>query len=109
MTRFLRLSTAPVLAAEVLLAVGPWPALAQEVALVTVDVKAVAKGYRVSELMGDDVMNERNEGIGTIDDLATIRNHQAVFVAVEVGGFLSAGGQYRAPTLRWGRSGAGSD
>jgi sporulation protein YlmC with PRC-barrel domain len=42
---------------------------AQAVQLVVVDVKVVANGYRASKLTGSSVVNDKNERIGTIDDL----------------------------------------
>src|ERR1700704_4167979 len=40
------------------------PVLAQSVHLVEVDVKVLAKGYRASELIGERVVNDKNEKIG---------------------------------------------
>jgi hypothetical protein len=37
--------------------------------VLVVDVKAVAKGYRLTTLLGTDVMNDSDEGIGTFEDL----------------------------------------
>ena len=45
MTEIIRFPTILVLAATVVVAVGPSPTLGQEVEIVAVDVKAVAKGY----------------------------------------------------------------
>ena len=53
----------------VALAFGAASAASQEVELVVVDPKAVAKGYSAGQLIGETVMNERREPIGTIDDL----------------------------------------
>ena len=76
---------AAVLAVEV-----PWPALSQAVALVVVDVKAVAEGYRASKLMGTSVTNDKNEKIGSIDDMI-IGQDKVLFAVLEVGGFLGIG------------------
>jgi len=76
---------AAVLAVEV-----PWPALSQAVALVVVDVKAVAAGYRASKLMGTSVTNDKNEKIGSIDDII-IGQDKVLFAVLEVGGFLGIG------------------
>ncbi len=66
---------------------------AQAVQLVVVDVKAVANGYRTSKLMGSSVVNEKNERIGTIDDLVLGADQPRVqFAVLEVGGFLGLGG-----------------
>jgi hypothetical protein len=63
---------------------------AQTVDIVRVDVVALGKGYRVSQLLGRDVINEQNEEIGEIDDFIIGRDH-VLFVVLEVGGFLGLG------------------
>jgi len=73
-----------------LVAMSPLAARAQAVDIVVVDVTAVAKGYRVSKLIGRDVINEQNEEIGEIDDFIIGRD-QVLFVVLEVGGFLGIG------------------
>jgi sporulation protein YlmC with PRC-barrel domain len=65
-------------------------ALAQDVKVVSIDVVAVARGHRVSQLLGSKVINERNEDIGKIDDFI-IDRHRVLFVILEVGGFLGLG------------------
>lgn len=67
------------------------PALAENVVVVEVDVKEVAKGYRASELTGADVENGAGETIGAIDDLIVDRE-RVLFAIVQVGGFLGVGG-----------------
>jgi hypothetical protein len=52
-----------------LIANAPIPAHSQGVQLVKVDVAVVARGYRVSRLIGHNVVNDKNESIGKIDDL----------------------------------------
>jgi sporulation protein YlmC with PRC-barrel domain len=79
------------LATAVLIAIAPQPASSQETTLVVVDVKKVATGYRVSELTGDDVVNDKKETIGDIDDFVVARDKQAVFAVIEVGDFLELG------------------
>ena len=83
--------TAAVLATAVLIAVGPRPARSQAVELVVVDVATVAKGYRTSKLMGSNVVNDRDERIGTIDDIIIGRD-RVLFAVLQVGGFLGLGG-----------------
>jgi sporulation protein YlmC with PRC-barrel domain len=87
-----RIATAATLITGV--ALGPAPAAAQEVELVVVDPKAVAKGYSARQLMGENVMNERRETIGTIDDVIVARasDDHDVYVVLEVGSFLGLGG-----------------
>ena len=91
MRTFCRSITVPMLASAALLVAGP-PVLAQIVELVTVDVKAVAQGYRASKLSGKDVVNSKNEAIGEIDDFVIGRDDHALFVVLQVGGFLGVGG-----------------
>jgi sporulation protein YlmC with PRC-barrel domain len=69
----------------------PTPIIAQAVQLVEVDVKVVAKGYRASELIGQNVLNDKDETIGKIDDLV-VDQKKAIFAILEVGSFLGIGG-----------------
>lgn len=55
------------------------PAFSQNVVVVDVDVKEVAKGYRASELTGADVENSAGETIGSIDDLIAARRSCSPF------------------------------
>ncbi len=66
------------------------PVLAADVALVVVDVVAVAKGYRASELRGVDVFNAKNEEVGELDDLI-VGKDRVLFAILQVGGFLGLG------------------
>jgi hypothetical protein len=63
---------------------------AAEVALVVVDVVAVADGYRASKLRGATVVNSKNEKIGELDDLI-VGKDRVLFGIIEVGGFLGIG------------------
>ncbi len=72
-----------------------WGALAPrqaaaEVALVVVDVVAVAEGYRASKLTGTKVLSPQNEKIGELDDLI-VGKDRVLFAIIEVGGFLGLG------------------
>ena len=67
------------------------PVLAQAVQLIEVDVKVVAKGYRASKLIGQDVVNAENEEVGEIDDLV-IDQKNVLFAILQVGSFLGLGG-----------------
>jgi len=64
---------------------------AQAVRLVAVDVKTVAEGYQASELIGAKVENDKNEKIGSLDDLI-ITKERELFAILQVGGFLGLGG-----------------
>ena len=79
------------LAIAVLLASGTPHTRAQTVQLVTVDVKAVSQGFQVSKLIGKRVQNDKNEKIGTLDDLVIAKDRN-LFAILEVGGFLGLGG-----------------
>jgi general stress protein CsbA len=70
---------------------SPLTARSQGVDIVMVDVVSVAKGYRVSQLIDRDVINEQNEEIGEIDDFVIGRD-KVLFVIHQVGGFLGLGG-----------------
>jgi sporulation protein YlmC with PRC-barrel domain len=76
----------------VTLAAGP--ALPQAgVQLVKVDLSIVAKGYRMSKLIGSSVINDKNEKIGTVDDVIADKDKkQLSFAVLQVGGFLGVGG-----------------
>lgn len=82
---------AAILAASSMLAAGPTPVLSQAVELVVVDVKAVSKGYQTSKLTGQDVVNDKDQEIGQIDDFI-IDKDKVLFAIIEVGGFLGVGG-----------------
>ena len=75
-------------ALAVALAAGP--ALPQAgVQLIKVDLSVVAKGYRISKLVGATVINDKNEKIGTIDDVVADKDKkQLSFAVLQVGGFL---------------------
>jgi uncharacterized protein YrrD len=57
----------------------------QEVGLVDLDVKDVAKGYRAETLKLKMVTNEKGEAIGKIDDFIFSPDGGQVFVVVAVG------------------------
>jgi len=79
-------------ALAVALAAGP--ALPQAgVQLIKVDLSVVAKGYRISKLVGTTVINDKNEKIGTVDDVVADKDKkQLSFAVLQVGGFLGLGG-----------------
>ena len=70
------------------------PALSQAgVQLIKVDLSVVAQGYRISKLIGSSVINDRNERIGTIDDIIADKDKKELsFAVLQVGGFLGVGG-----------------
>ena len=80
-------------ALAVALAAGP--ALSQAgVALIKVDFSVVSKGYRMSKLIGTTVINDKNEKIGTVDDIVADKDKKLLnFAVLQVGGFLGLGGR----------------
>jgi sporulation protein YlmC with PRC-barrel domain len=70
--------------------VDPKPALSQGVHLVKVDVSVVGHAYRASKLIGANVVNEKNESVGKIDDIIIDKNN-VMFAVLQVGGFLGVG------------------
>src|ERR1700750_311376 len=70
------------------------PALRQAgVALVKVDLSVVAQGYRMSKLIGSTVNNDKNEKIGSLDDVIAGKDKKQLdFAILQVGGFLGVGG-----------------
>jgi PRC-barrel domain len=61
--------------------------------IVIVDIKAVANGYRLSRLIRSTVFNDREEDIGTLDDLIVGPDDRILFAVLQVGGFLRIGGR----------------
>jgi hypothetical protein len=64
---------------------------AQAVQLVSVDVKTVAQGFQASKLAGTPVRNDKDEKIGSLDDLVVTKDHN-LFAVLQVGSFLGLGG-----------------
>ena len=62
-------------------------ALTQEISLVPLDNKAVAKGYRANSLRLRRVINDKGEPIGSIDDFIFGREGGA-FAIIAVGDFV---------------------
>src|SRR5690606_5015700 len=54
------------------------------------DMKALASGHLASKLIGQDVVNESNETVGSIDDIILTQDNQ-IQAIVSVGGFLGMG------------------
>ncbi|RUM23890.1 PRC-barrel domain containing protein [Rhizobium vallis] len=86
-----RAVSSSMLAIAMLSASGNPSARAQTVQLVTVDVQAVSQGFQVSKLIGKRVENDKNEKIGTLDDLVIAKDRN-LFAILEIGGFLGLGG-----------------
>lgn len=63
----------------------------QTVGLVKVDPQTVATGYRASKIIGSNVVNDANEGIGKVDDVLVSSDGKVPFAVLAVGGFLGLG------------------
>jgi hypothetical protein len=66
-----------------------------EVEIIVLDVKTVARGMRISLLLDSSVVNDTNDVIGTIDDLVVERGQpdHIAYAVLQVGGFLGVGGR----------------
>jgi hypothetical protein len=84
-------STALIAGAALVVAGSRRSARAQAVHLVVVDIQAVDHGFQVSKLLGKSVENDKDQKIGTLDDLVVTTNH-ALFGVLQVGAFLGLGG-----------------
>ncbi len=60
----------------------------------SVDPATVAMGERSSKIVGTSVVNEKNETVGTIDDLLLVTPDKAPVAVLSVGGFLGIGSKY---------------
>ena len=65
--------------------IGATSVAGQDVGLVDLDVKDVAKGYRAETLKLRTVTNEKGEAIGKIEDFIFSRDGGQVFVVLSVG------------------------
>jgi sporulation protein YlmC with PRC-barrel domain len=61
--------------------------------LVEVDAKPLAEAYRASRLIGASVVNDKNEKIGSVDDLIVTPADRVLFAVISVGGFLGINGR----------------
>jgi PRC-barrel domain. len=71
------------------------PALAQgvqqTVPIARIDVEKLATGYRVSKVIGSDVVNRSGQLIGTVDEIIAEPGDSAPVAILSVGGFLGIG------------------
>jgi hypothetical protein len=79
--------------AAILIPVVPQVAHSQVVHIIEVDVNNVAQGYRASKLIGHDVVNDKNENVGEVNDIIIGSDKKTLFAVLEVGGFLGIGGK----------------
>jgi sporulation protein YlmC with PRC-barrel domain len=86
--RRMLLNAASLVAASSLLG-GP----ARSAQLVEVDVQPLAEAYRASKLIGASVVNDKDEKIGSVDDLIVTPTDRMLFAVISVGGFLGINGR----------------
>ena len=85
--------------ATVLVLPGLGPAFSQEIGLITLNTKEVAKGYRASALKMKPVMNDKGELIGSVDDFIFSKDSK-IFVIIDVGDFIGHTGSLVAVPFR---------
>jgi sporulation protein YlmC with PRC-barrel domain len=73
------------------LAIMPAAAQGTQQVVTTIDITAIARGYRSTKITGSAVVNEKGETVGKIDDLIITRDQRALFAIVSVGGYLGMG------------------
>ena len=83
----LRLVVVAVLLGLLMMIVIAKPVFSQSVELLKVDVAIIAKGHRISKLLSSNVMNDKNEKVGTLDDVI-VDHDRNLFAVLQVGGFL---------------------
>jgi hypothetical protein len=76
----------------VLFVPAPSKASSQEVALVPLDTKEVAKGYHAELLKLRPVVNDKGETIGQISDFIFSRGTCSIFAVISVGDFIGENG-----------------
>ncbi len=62
-----------------------------DITTIRVDVARVALGHRASKLVGAAIVTNKDERIGTIDDLVVSADDGETFAVISVGGFLGVG------------------
>jgi hypothetical protein len=77
--------------AAALFLVAPSGAFSDEVGLVALDVKEVAKGISGNALKMRSVVNDKGEAIGHIDDFIFSRDGEQAFAVLAVGDFVGLG------------------
>jgi hypothetical protein len=75
-------------------------AAAQQVGLVPLDPKDVARGYRAETLKLRPVVNEKGETVGLIDDFIFGRDDCSIFAVLGVGDFVGPAGHLVAVPFR---------
>ena len=71
----------------------------ERLAILEVDVRIVAAGMRATRIIGSDVYNDKNEHIGSCDDLMIGVDDTVAYAILSVGGFLGIGSHLVAVTF----------
>ncbi len=91
MKKTILLASAAIIGVSFLTAQAMAQGVPQTVENTKVNMQSVAAGYRASKVIGNSVVNDANETIGTIDDLLVTRDGKEPYVVLSVGGFLGMG------------------
>jgi hypothetical protein len=59
--------------------------------LTSINIEAIATGFRASKIIGATIVNDADEKIGNVDDLIVNRADRVPYAIVSVGGFLGMG------------------
>lgn len=63
----------------------------QTVDIVKLDVSKLAAGHRASKVIGENVLNNSEETIGTIEDILVSSDGKQPYAVISIGGFLGMG------------------
>ena len=66
----------------------------QTATLVRVEPTRIVNALRASDIIGSKIANDRNDNIGSVDDLLIQNGGKDIFVVIDVGGFLGMGEQH---------------
>jgi sporulation protein YlmC with PRC-barrel domain len=72
-------------------ATTPSPTAKQSASLTSADTQKLGNAWRASKVNGASVYNDKNEKVGSVDDLIIDRNDHVVYAVLSVGGFLGMG------------------
>ena len=75
------------------------PPAKSDAATTSASTSSFQGNWRASKLVGLNVYNEKNESVGSINDMLTDKDGKIVAVVIGVGGFLGVGERQIAVTL----------
>src|SRR5581483_9761112 len=81
-------ATAPAVRPAAPVATTTSPTAKQSASLTSADTQKLGSAWRASKVNGSSVYNEKNEKVGSVDDLIIDRNDHVVYAVLSVGGFL---------------------